>query len=65
MASVTYSCNSCGNFWYRQRGDKCPECGSRSVSLDWDEQYDFSPGVVDVQEDYDELEPGEKFYDGE
>lgn len=55
MASVTYTCNSCGNFWYKGNGEKCPECGSFSVDTDWDEQYDFKRDFSDVRDCYDEL----------
>lgn len=55
MASVTYSCKSCGNFWYKGNGEKCPECKSFNVDTDWDEQYDYKNTTDDIMDCYDKL----------
>jgi len=54
MASVTYNCKLCGNFWFRGSGYECPECKSTNVVTDWDEQYD-EKDTDNINDCYDQL----------
>lgn len=60
MATVTYECLDCGNFWPTRDFGKCPRCDGTNYTIDWDEANDKEDdGHYDVP---NELEEDEGFF---